>query len=60
MTAVEARYERKPGMRGKIHGLKNDPTPARKETPKLKMVSELIPPPIEVTKFRERRASVIN
>ena len=47
-------------MSGRIQGLKNEPTPARKETPKLKIVSELIPPPIDVVKFRVRRMSVRN
>ena len=37
---------------GKIQGLKNDPIPARNAIPKLKMVSELIPPPIDVVKFK--------
>ena len=59
-TAVEARYERNPGISGRMHGLKNDPTPARNETARLKIVSELMPPPSEDVKLSARRASVKN
>ena len=43
-----------------MHGLKNEPMPARKETPKLNIVSELMPPPIDVTKLSDSRMSVRN
>ena len=47
-------------MSGRMQGLKNEPTPARNETPKLKIESELMPPPMDVVKLRARRISVKN
>ena len=53
LTAVEAKYERKPGMIGKIQGLKNDPSPARKAILRFTIVTELIFPPTLVPTLSE-------
>ena len=57
---VPARYERNPGIIGRMQGLKNDPRPARKAIARLMALREAIPPPTEVTRLSERRMFVRN
>ena len=52
-TAVDAKYERNPGMIGSMQGLKNEPRPARNAISILNNVKDWIFPPALVPKFNE-------
>ena len=45
LIAVEARYERNPGIIGRMQGLKNDASPAKKEIATFIRVNDEIVPP---------------